>query len=252
MSKPYATKLDEVIRHLTEGGIDTNIDLLKEREKRRRAAIVVVAGNRGLCGGFNTKIVELALDQKEKLQKEGVSEVRLYVFGKKAYNYLRFFKEPVYKTGVNPEDKVGFQMASDLGSELVESFEKHEIDEVYFVYTQVKTVTSQKPAVMRLLPITQEVHTEEEKVSSAGDYIFDPNPEEILSNLIPLYIKVKIFSTFLESNFSEQFARRVAMKNANDAAEDMVKDLTVFYNRVRQAKITNEIAEIVGGAAALE
>jgi F-type H+-transporting ATPase subunit gamma len=249
MSRPYSEKLDEIIAHLSSGGVDSNIDLLKERKNPKKSIIVVITGNRGLCGGFNTSVVDLALDHKEKLLAEGREEVKIFMFGKKGTNYLRFMKEPVFKSGVNPEDKISFQSASDLGLELVDLFESRDADEVFFVYTKVKTASSQRPALVRLLPIVNE---KKDVTHAAGDYIFDPDPEEILSTLIPLYIRVKIFSYFLESNFSEQFARRVAMKNANDAAADMVRNLTVFYNRVRQAKITNEIAEIVGGAAALE
>jgi F-type H+-transporting ATPase subunit gamma len=249
MSKPYADKLDEVIGHMLDSGVDTNIDLLTERKNPKKALIVIVVGNRGFCGGFNTGVIEMALDFRDKLLAEGRETVNLFVFGKKGVSYLKFLKEKVFETGVNPEDKTSFAFASDLGRELVDIFERKEADEVYFAYTKVKTATSQKPVVERLLPISKK---DGEKHASRGDYILDPSPEEIISDLIPLYIKVKIFTDFLESNFSEQFARRVAMKNANDAAADMVRSLTVFYNRVRQAKITNEIAELVGGAAALE
>lgn len=249
MSKPYAEKLDEVIGHLTGSGVDTNIDLLTERKNPKKALIVIIVGNRGFCGGFNTGVVEMALDFRDKLLAEGREEVNLFAFGKKGTSYLKFLKEKVFENGVNPDEKTNFSFASDLGRELVDIFERKEADEVYFAFTQVKSLTSQKPVVERLLPIAKK---EGETHASKGDYILDPSPEEIISDLIPLYIKVKIFTSFLESNYSEQFARRIAMKNANDAAGDMVRTLTVFYNRVRQAKITNEIAEIVGGAAALD
>jgi F-type H+-transporting ATPase subunit gamma len=250
LSRPYTEKIDEVIARLSAGGTDSNLNLLKMREHPKRSVIVIIAGNRGLCGGFNTSVVELALDKKDELLKTGREEVRLYVFGKKAYNYLRFLKESVYRWGANPEDKISFANASELGAELVELFIRHEVDEVFFAHTKVKSSASQKPAITAILPIIKEHH--EDSKAPAGDYIFDPDPEEILSVLIPLYIRVRIFNFFLESGFSEQFARRVSMKNANDAAAEMVRSLTVYYNRVRQAKITNEIAEIVGGAAALD
>jgi len=252
LSRPYAEKVDEIISHLSSGGVDTNLDLLRNRDNPRKSIIVIVAGNRGLCGGFNTGIAEMALDKKDELLKAGREEVLLYAFGKKAYNYLKFLKEPVYKWDANPEDKISFSYASDLGLELVDMFERHEVDEVFFAYTQVKSAASHKPVIKPLLPIVKDKSAESSGGGPVGDYIFDPEPEEILSNLIPLYIRVKIFNFFLETGFSEQFARRVSMKNANDAAAEMVRSLTVFYNRVRQAKITNEIAEIVGGAAALD
>ncbi|HEY1405181.1 MAG TPA: F0F1 ATP synthase subunit gamma, partial [Spirochaetota bacterium] len=153
MSRPYADKIDEIISHLSSGGVDSSLDLLRLRENPKRSLIVVVAGNRGLCGGFNTGIVEVALNKKEELLKAGREEVKMYVFGKKAYNYLKFLKEPVYQWDSNPEDKISFPFASDLGLELVDLFEKREVDEVFFAYTKVKSSASQKPVVVGLLPI---------------------------------------------------------------------------------------------------
>ncbi|MGL4369126.1 MAG: ATP synthase F1 subunit gamma, partial [Spirochaetota bacterium] len=251
LSKPYSEKVEEIIDHLLEGGIDLNLDLLKKRENPKNSLIVLIAGNRGLCGGFNTSIAETALDFRDELLKKGRTNVQLYAFGKKAVNYLKFLKEPLFRSGVNPDDKLSFGFASDLGSELVELFSSGKFDEIYIASMRVKSASSQRPAVVQLLPIIKEESAAKEK-HAGGDYLFDPDPDMIMGELVPLYIRVKIFNSFLESGFSEQFQRRVSMKNANDSAADMVRTLTVTYNRVRQAKITNEITEIVGGAAALD
>ena len=251
MSKPYSDKVEEIIHRLVGGGVGANIDLLRPRENPKKALIAVVAGNRGLCGGFNTSVVETALDKKDELLAKGYTDVALYVFGKKASNYLKFLKEPIYKSGINPEDKLSFNYCAELGHEFVDLFRAGTYDEVYLVYTQVVSSSSQRPTALKFLPVEKDGKAEEHKAVS-GDYIFEPQDDEILAELIPLYLRVRIFSSFLESGFSEQFARRIAMKNANDAAADIVRTLTVTYNRVRQAKITNEISEIVGGAAAIE
>jgi F-type H+-transporting ATPase subunit gamma len=251
MSKPYSDKVEEIIHRLVGGGVGANIDLLRPRDNPRKALILLIAGNRGLCGGFNTAVAETALDHKDALLAKGFTDVSIYAFGKKANNYLRFLKEPIFKSGANPEDKLTFSYSSDLGIELVDLFRSGSFDEIYLVYTHVVSSASQKPTALKLLPVSNEgLKTEHKAVSR--DYIFEPQDDEILAELIPLYLRVRIFSSFLESGFSEQFARRIAMKNANDAAADIVRTLTVTYNRVRQAKITNEISEIVSGAAAIE
>jgi F-type H+-transporting ATPase subunit gamma len=159
----------------------------------------------------------------------------------------------MYKSRVNPEEKLTFDDAASLGSELRNLFLSGEFHEVYISYTKVISSSSQKPAMIKLLPIL----LEEEEIKdlypgSQLEYYFEPNPYSIFSYIIPLYLKVRIYTCFLETSFSEQFARRVAMKNATDASADMIRELTISYNRARQAKITNEIAEIVGGAAALK
>ncbi len=215
--------------------------------------LLSITGNRGLCGGYNSNVLDETMKFKNKLTIEEGKKVLLYVFGKKGINYFKFIKEPMYKSLPNPEDKITFNDSISLGEELINQFVSGEVDEVYLSYTRIVSSATQKPALIRLLPITTD---DEDVVDKAGDfkldYIFEPNPYRVLSSLLPLYIKVKLYTCFLESGFSEQFARRVAMKNATDAATDMVRELTIRYNRARQAKITNEIAEIVGGAAALD
>ncbi|MCX8123477.1 MAG: F0F1 ATP synthase subunit gamma, partial [Spirochaetes bacterium] len=140
-----------------------------------------------------------------------------------------------------------------LGDEVVNMFITGEVDEVYVSYTKIMTRSTQKATIIRLLPFKPEgIVMKETAEEFHVEYIFEPNPYRIFSTLLPLYIKAKIYMAVLESGFSEHFARRVAMKNATDAAKEMVRDLTITYNRARQAKITKEISEIVGGAAALE
>jgi F-type H+-transporting ATPase subunit gamma len=254
MSQPYAEKLNKIILHLRESGLEGVMDpLIQERPDPHRVMVLTITGDRGLCGGFNINVIENTMSFKERLTIEEGREVLLYVIGKKAINYFRFIGEPMYNSLPNFEDKLTFEDAAVLGDELIELFVSGELDEVYVSYTQVITTASQKPAITRLLPIAPETR-EVDQVSPEFyvQYIFEPNPFKIFSSLLPLYIKVRLYLYQLESSYSEQFARRVAMKNATDAATEMIKELTVSYNRARQDKITREIAEIVGGAAALE
>ena len=264
-SKPYEEKVNEVIASILSSGVDTSSNFFfQESINPTKALILQITGNRGLCGSFNSNVIENTLALKEKLKSEG-KEVLNYVVGKKGIGYLNFINEPIYKSLENPEDKFNFEAATKIAEELQELFLSLTVHEVYISYTKVESTFSQKPEIIKLLPIKdlgQELEANqkpEEKDNNKKDlstkanfeYLFEPSSEKIFSYILPLYIKVKLFTCFLESSYSEQFARRVAMKNATDASGDMISELTITYNRARQAKITNEIAEICGGAAAL-
>lgn len=253
MSKPYEMKVDEIIMDLMASGMTMlQNPLFRKVAEPSRILVLQLTGNRGLCGSYNTNVINNSLSFKDELEDEG-REVLLYNIGKKGANFLRFIKEPVYKSVLNMEDKLSYDDAAALGNELSKLFISGEVHEVYISYTKVLTNTSQKPEIFKLLPIVPEIEEVDQTDEAARlGYIFEPNPNRILNYLLPLYMKVKIFTCFLESSYSEQFARRVAMKNASDASSDMIRELTISYNRVRQAKITTEITEIVGGAAALE
>ena len=252
-SKPYEFKVNEIIKNLMSAGFSTiQHPLFREVAQPNRCLVVQISGNRGLCGSYNTRVLDKTLKLKEQLESEG-KEVLLYVIGKKAISYYNFVKTSMFKSAQNSEDKFTFDEAAKLGEELTKFFVSGEIHEVYISYTKVYTSANQKPEVVKLLPIAPEMDIDYDALPSANmDYIFEPNPVEIFSYILPLYLKVKLYTCFLEASYSEQFSRRVAMKNATDAAKDMIKELTVTYNRVRQDKITTEISEIVGGAAALE
>ena len=252
-SKPYEGKVNEIIANLKSTGITTTDQpLLREPADTTRVLVLQITGNRGLCGSFNANIIENTLLFKNDLVADG-KEVLIYNVGKKGASFMKFMKEPVFRAMNNPDDSFTFDDAAQLGVELQEMFLTGEVQEVYISYMKVLTSSSQKPEIIRLMPISaDEDITEDHALDINTEYIFDPDPARIFSYILPLYLKVKIFTCFLETSFSEQFARRVAMKNATDASTDMIKDLTITYNRARQAKITNEIAEIVGGASALE
>lgn len=253
MTKPYETSINEILSNLLSSGMLTSHSpLFWQVPDPGRILVLSITGNRGLCGSFNTNVISNSLTFKDKMVAEG-REVLNYVVGKKGVNFMNFIKEPMYKHAMNLEDKLTFEDAAKIGNDLKDIFINGEVHEVYISYTKVQSSSSQKPHLFKLLPISMDV--DEMKGSLVGsneEYYFEPSPNEILSYILPLYLKVKIFTCFLESSFSEHFARRVAMKNATDASTDMIKELTISYNRARQAKITNEIAEIVGGAAALE
>ncbi len=252
-SRPYEGKLNSVMMNLLGVvGRDFSDPLLSTIQNPARALVVEIVGNRGLCGGFNSAILREASELKLRLQREGL-EVSTYVIGKKGMSFYSFKNIEVFKSVENPDDAVAFDDAARLGDELKGYFLSGEFHEIYVVYSKYISPTSQKPAVVKLFPVTPDVDLDADAIPSAStDCYFEPNPARIFSYILPLYIKVRIFTFLLETVFSENFARRVSMKNATDASNDMIRKLTLKYNRVRQAKITNEISEIVGGAAGLE
>ena len=253
MSKPYELKVNEILANLVNTGVTVADDPhFKEVDNPSRVLILQITGNRGLCGSYNTNVIENTLNFRDKLSDEQ-REAEIYNVGKKGIGFFNFMKIPMFKTMMNPEDKLTFEEAATIGNEMRNLFLSGEFHEIYISYTKVKSSTSQKPALARLLPILLEEEEIKDMYPGAHlEFYFEPNPSRIFAYLIQLYLKVKIYTCFLESSFSEQFARRVAMKNASDASSEMIKDLTITYNRVRQAKITKEISEIVGGAAALK
>lgn len=260
LSKPFEIKLEMIIHYLKATGINIkDLDIAKEMPEPSKILIIMVTGNRGLCGGYNTNVIENTIEFKERLEEEG-KNVQVHVIGKKGSNYFKFIDLEAYRSEINPDDKVAFYDINSFGNDISTLFETGEFDEIHISYTSVVTTTSFKPAIYRILPLSIKDIEEKEIQSSFRpdwkdfpvEYKIEPDPMRALSLLFPLYLKAKLYTSILESNFAEQFARRVAMKNATDAATDMVQDLTIKYNRARQSKITNEIAEIVGGASALE
>ncbi len=253
MSKPYELKVNEIMANLVNSGVNVADDPhFREADDPSRILVLQITGNRGLCGSFNTNVIETTLNFKKKMADEH-RDTQVFAVGKKGIGFYNFTKEPMYKSMLNPEDKLTFEQAAGIGSELRNLFLSGEFHEIYISYTKVMSSSSQKPAMVRLLPILLEEEEIKDMYPGAQlEFYFEPNPSRIFAYLIQLYLKVRIYTCFLESSFSEQFARRVAMKNASDASSDMIKELTITYNRVRQAKITKEISEIVGGAAALK
>ena len=186
MLRPFSQKIDQIITNLRQSGVEDVFDvLLQEHPNPTRALILLITSNRGLCGGFNTGVIDLALEHKRKLAVEEGKEVLLYSIGKKANSYLRFINEPVYKYVPNFEDKITFNDALTIGNELINLFIR-ELDEVYVVYTKVLSSSTHRPEIIRLLPIA----TEDKVVKDSADefhtqYIFEPNPYRIFQALLP-------------------------------------------------------------------
>ncbi len=254
-ARPYAFALADVLGNVVRYVPDLKHPLLEVHPERKRVVYIAIASDRGLAGAFNTNIIRMTEEALAQEAEAGV-ETQLVTVGKKVLTYFRY-------RGIEPDltlrdmsDKPDFSHAREIADWIIERYTAGEIDGAYILFNRFKNVAEQKPEQHQLLPIEPSVlETAGQAVEERGinlEYIFEPTPAEVLSDLLPYYLEALVYRGLLESAASEQGARRTAMKSATDNASEMITTLTRSYNRARQAAITTEIAEIVGGAAALE
>lgn len=247
-ARPYSQRLAEVIGRLLTPELAARYPLLRQPERAERAAVLLMTANRGLAGAFNTNLIRQARNLLTELREAG-TETELHIVGKKAIAYFRYQGEPIASTRSDIGDRPSAEEATSLVEGLAADFLGGRLDAVYVVHARFNSALSTPPHTERILPI--EPPAAEERRTPV-EYILEPSADEIVGRLLPLYVRNSVFTALLETIAAEQGARRTAMKNATDNAGDLLEELNRTYNRVRQAAITQEIAEIVGGAAALE
>ncbi|MEO5511462.1 MAG: ATP synthase F1 subunit gamma [Longimicrobiales bacterium] len=252
-ARPFAEKLAQVISRLADPELRERYPLLRKPVIVKKAAVVLITSNRGLAGGFNANLIREARALIERLRGAGV-EVEVHGIGRKGISFLKFKKEPLAVARVDITDRPSLDDAASVIDPLRERFETGELDEVYVVYAQFRSALSTPPATMKVLPVDSEKKEEESKKNEGrvANYILSPSADEILNKILPLYVRNSVYRALVETAAAEHGARRTAMKSATDNAGDILDLLNRTYNRARQAAITQEIAEIVGGAAALE
>jgi F-type H+-transporting ATPase subunit gamma len=246
-ARPYAERLAAVISRLLTPELAARYPLLRQPGTVRRAAVLLITSNRGLAGAFNANLIREARGLLQRLRAEG-AEAELHASGKKGIQFFRFAGEQLHTSVSDVGDKPGAADAERLIDGLTQRFVAGELDAVYVVYAKFNSALSTPPTVMNLLPVVPP----EGGDTGEADYILEPGADEILGRILPLYVRNSVYRALVETSAAEHGARRTAMKNATDNASDLLEDLTRTYNRIRQAAITQEIAEIVGGAAALE
>ena len=257
-AKAFDLKLTKIIHSLLSmEDIEYSHPLMHEADSESRVLIFEIVGNKGLCGSFNSNIMKNTIRFMDELFAKEEKESFIYSVGKKGVNHHAFEKQSCYKGILNPDIAISFDDAVNFGEELKDLFLKGEFHEIYISYSKVLSQSHQEPEIIKLLPANLIVSDGDDdsdvKISSVfSDYHFESKPDKVFAYLLPLFIKMKIYICFLETLYSEFFARRIAMKNATDASNEMVDNLTVMYNHARQIKITNEISEIIGGTAGLE
>jgi F-type H+-transporting ATPase subunit gamma len=250
-SRPYTERITEMVSQLSRGQADLDHPLLRTNTDSRRSRLIVITSNRGLCGGYNGSLLRAAMSHIKAREEAGES-VEIHAIGKKGIAYLKFLGRPLAYTDTRFEDKPAFAEVEPMATGLMDAYERKELDSVYVTYMKFFSAGVQRPQTMQLLPIEPPAPSGEAGESVlAVQYDFSPPPEELLAELLPATVKVRLFQCFTDAAVSEQAARMVAMKSATDAANDMIKTLTQHYNRARQSQITLELLDIVSGAEAL-
>jgi F-type H+-transporting ATPase subunit gamma len=245
MLRPYSEKLQEIIQNVNSSSDPDQVSIYAQKREVKRVLLIAVTSNRGLAGAFNSSIVK---ELNIQFQNNSKYEVEVLTIGKKAYDAVRKSRT-VYANESAVFDNLSFDRVSNLTEAVMSSFKEGKFDEVYLIYNKFVNAATQEVTKEQLLPILMP-ETTEPVVET--DYIFEPNRSEILDNLIPKSIKTQVFKAVLDSVASEHGARMTAMHKATDNAQSLKNDLVIFYNKARQAAITNEILEIVSGAEALK
>jgi len=243
-ARPYATKMAELLGNLVSGSEEAVHPLLEQREGPRRQ-IVVITADKGLAGAFNSNILRRAM---ELIRESSAADLTLVVVGRKARDFYRRRPYTIKRDMVGFWDQLAYSHACELADFFMQEYLAGEVDEVWLLYNEFRSVAVQRPVRVQLLPIPR---TEGDAAESV-DYIYEPGPEEILGELLPRHVRMQVYRALMESLAGEYGARMTAMEAATTNAKEMIEVLTIQYNKARQEKITKELLDIVGGAEALK
>ncbi len=250
-ARPYSEQITEVIRNLASGGAGLDHPLLKERENVETVGFIVISADRGLAGGYNSAVIR-ACERAIKAQQQEGRAYDLITSGRKAEGYFRYRGYRIADAFSGFSEQPSYEDARRVAEPVMHRYQEGEVDRVELSYTRFLSMGTQKVVTTRLLPLERKAI--EDMAAGDGpqaDYEFEPDPGEILERLLPRYVEARVFAAMLDAAASEQAARQRAMKAATDNAEDLIKSLSITANKVRQAGITTEIMEIVGGAESL-
>jgi F-type H+-transporting ATPase subunit gamma len=248
-ARPYAQALAEVIGDLYSPALAERFPLLRQPSHgARRTALLLITSNRGLCGAFNANLIREARRRLEELEAQG-AQTELHLVGKKGIGYFKFTRRPIASQRVDIGDRPTAEHAAQLVEPLMAQFSAGTLDAVDLVFAKFNSAVSTPPTTLRILPVAP---PDGRTGGRAVNYILKPSAEAILESLLPLYVRNQVYRALVETAAAEHGARRTAMKNATDAGGDMLDVLQRTFNRARQGQITQELAEIVGGAEALK
>jgi F-type H+-transporting ATPase subunit gamma len=246
-ARPYAEQMRALMASVGRNAGNLDHPLLRQRDEVGTVGLIVITADRGLAGAYNSNVIRAA----ERNMREH-QDTKLFLSGKKAISYFKFRGYDFSDSWQGNSDQPRIKNARDVAQAAVEAFVKGEVDEVRIAYTKYESAATQRAQVVNLIPAPTDVLAEEdESQQQRANYIFEPEPEDILGHLLPRYIEGAVFQGMLEAAASEHAARRRAMKAATDNAEELIENLTRVYNQARQAEITTEIMEVIGGAEAL-
>ena len=251
--RPYAAKYRDVLAELSSKVEGNAHPLLAEHEEKKHCAIVLVTSDRGLCGSFNGNIIATALRLAKEKNAEGL-EVSFVCMGKKGRDAVKAAGYKIVKAYADRMGSIDFALASSVAQEVIHGYETFGLDEVWLIYGEFVSMGQQPPRSLCLLPLkTPEAEEIAEEAGEARcEYVYEPQEEKLLAELLPRYVKVQVYRGMLDTSASEHAARMAAMDNATRNCNEMINMLTLLYNKTRQASITSELIDIVGGAEALK
>ncbi len=246
--RPYAEKMSVVLRSLAKGA-DTGMHPLLVARPRKTVEVLVITSDRGLCGAFNTNIMKTAVKLISAMKNDGFNVV-ISALGKKAVDYFRRRNIALQGSWTGISGRISYPNAQEVAKNIIEDYVSETVDEIILIYNEFRSVIAQRVAVVRLLPLVS-VEAEGDTEPSL-DFLCEPSQEEIFDALLPKNVEIQIYRALLESQASEEAARMTAMENATKNANEMIDRLTLQYNKARQAAITKELMDIVGGVEALK
>lgn len=249
----YTKRITEVVASLAKSGTEVQHPLLEERTATDNAALIVLTSNRGLCGGYNGNIVRETMKHFDRLS-DTYENTKLIISGKRGITNLEFRGYSADESYTQFEDEPLFEEVKEIADSLLDEFIAGRLDRLDIAYTQFISSSKQVAVVETLLPLSSVGGVDEESDDSGvdADFEFFPSAESILEEVVPMSFRINLFKCFLDAAVSEQIARMVAMKSATENADDMIRNLSMTYNRARQSQITGEIMEIIGGVEALK
>ncbi|CAM2056711.1 ATP synthase gamma chain [Desulfovibrionales bacterium] len=251
--RPYADKFDEILRDLSAKVEASVHPLFKIRREIKAVGIILVTSDRGLCGSFNNNLITTALNLAWTKQADG-KVVKFYCIGKKGRDSVCKLTYELVKAFIDQVNNFDFTLANSISTDVISAYMAGELDEAIVIYSQFLSMSKQVPVIRSILPIAQyEAKIEvDENMSASAEYTYEPMVENLMAELLPRFIKAQIYRGMLDTSASEHAARMAAMDNATRACDDMIGFLTLLYNKTRQAEITRELMDIVGGAEALK
>ncbi|MCA9042495.1 MAG: ATP synthase F1 subunit gamma [Planctomycetaceae bacterium] len=248
----YTQKISEIVADLSQASLSFTHPLLEKHDSVNNSTLLVLTSNRGLCGGYNGSVLRNVTRRLKSEERATDGNLTVEVAGKRGISFLKFQGETIDRSYTNFEDNPLFAEVEEIADRFINAYISGKLDRLEIAYTKFESAGKQTAVLETLLPITQLTDSSDETSKPAGEYEFLPSAEEILTEIVPAAFKARLFKCFLDAAVSEQIARMVAMKRATENAQEMIGSLSQQYNRARQAQITGELAEIIGGAAALE
>jgi len=249
----FTDRMTQLVADLSAAGLDVSHPMLDQREEPQRGLLLVLTSNRGLCGGYNGNVLRAATERRSELV-ESIPEMRLEVSGKRGVSYMKYRGIAIDESFTHFEDKPSYDEVDVLATRFLDDFVTGKIDRLDVAYTRFESSSRQIATIETLLPLGSLGGAEDEQSSSGEQsmYEFLPSAQSILEEVVPTSFKVKLFKCFLDAAVSEQIARMVAMKSATENADEIIRDLSMTYNRARQSQITGELLEVMGGVEALK